>query len=79
MLSGIFVLNSRGESMISRIFRDDVSMKDIEAFKLFIMKSGEMRAPMYKAIGKKTVSQKKKKKKKKFPFTANSSIVSPCQ
>lgn len=26
-------------------------MKDIEAFKLFIMKSGEMRAPMYKAIG----------------------------
>jgi len=53
MISGIFVLNSRGESMISRIFRDDVALKDIEAFKLFVLKAGELRAPMYKAIGAK--------------------------
>jgi hypothetical protein len=75
MLSGIFILNSRGESMISRIFRDDVSMKDIEAFKLFIMKSGEMRAPLYKAIG----TRKKKKKKKKKNFLSLSLNLSPCQ
>ena len=51
MISGIFVLNSRGDSLISRLFRDDVSLMDIDAFKAHAIKGDEKRSPIFKAVG----------------------------
>jgi hypothetical protein len=42
MISGIFVLDQRGDAIISRIYRSDVEVKDVEAFKLHVLKASEV-------------------------------------
>ena len=43
MISGIFILDIRGDAIISRIYRDDVQVKDVEAFKLHVLKASEVK------------------------------------
>jgi AP-2 complex subunit mu-1 len=46
MISAIFVLNSRGDVLISRLFRDDVSRGIADTFRLHVINAKEVRSPI---------------------------------
>jgi len=46
MISAIFVLNSRGDVLISRLFRDDVSRNIADIFRLQAIAGGDARSPI---------------------------------
>ncbi|KAL6058727.1 AP-2 complex subunit mu [Balamuthia mandrillaris] len=50
MISGICILNSRGDVLISRVYRDDISRGIAEAFRLHVLNAKEVRSPI-KTLG----------------------------
>jgi len=55
MLSGVFILNTRGEQIISRIFRDEYTCRGVvDAFRLHVLNAKEVRSPI-KTIGQTTL------------------------
>ncbi|ELR11082.1 clathrin adaptor complex small chain subfamily protein [Acanthamoeba castellanii str. Neff] len=51
MISAIFVLNSRGDVLISRLFRDDVSRGVADTFRLQVINAKEVRSPISSISG----------------------------
>ncbi|TNN14135.1 AP-2 complex subunit mu [Schistosoma japonicum] len=56
MISGLFYLQSQGEVLISRIFRDDVSRNAADAFELVLLRLGILKSPITQA-GTRTASK----------------------
>jgi len=50
MLSAIFFMNSKGDVVISRVYRDDVNRSAAQAFRHYILDTKEIRSPI-KSIG----------------------------
>eukprot|EP01091_Cochliopodium_minus_P011992 TRINITY_DN3536_c0_g1_i1.p1 TRINITY_DN3536_c0_g1~~TRINITY_DN3536_c0_g1_i1.p1 ORF type:complete len:429 (-),score=108.02 TRINITY_DN3536_c0_g1_i1:78-1364(-) len=45
-ISGLFLLTNKGESLISRIFRDDISLDCAHTFRLSVISSKDIRSPI---------------------------------
>lgn len=45
-MSAIYILTNRGESLISRIFRNDISVNAVDTFRLHVVVENEVRSPI---------------------------------